>query len=154
MKRLKKINCFVIMISLVIIYLVCLTGCSSNVSNTEIKYNSSNMSGIKNMKIYMNEDKELKMNGTYSMKSGKATIYVKANNICDVLYSKNLTNGSNKKIDINIDDLKGYKNLVITLEAAKAKNIKIDLQSEQKLAKDEEIPKVKERNAKEAKKLC
>lgn len=139
MKKLKSMNCVVIVFVLSICSL--LIGCSVAINDTKVNISFSEFTGTKQKEFNLNSnDNSLNMSGNISISSGTVDLYVKVKETEEVLYSHTVNKSDSGDINIDILDLKENKNLLFILEAKSAKNFKINLTSQQKLVLDKETP--------------
>ncbi len=124
----------------IFLLLIC-TGCGSNKSHTSIKYSFSDFNGVETKEISIDpEENHLRINGKISLTSGKVRLFVKVKDSNKVLYSEEFTSDKNKSVDIRVDNLGENKDFIIGMVADEAKNLKLDLISEQNLVRTPEIP--------------
>ncbi len=116
-------------------------GCATHKSDTTIKYSFSDFNGVETKDIFLDpEENHLDINGEISMSSGKVRLFVKVKDSGKVLYSEEFTSDKNKSVDIGIDNLGGNKDFILGMVADEAKNLELDLFSEQNLVGTPEIP--------------
>ena len=140
--RKKRCNLFLMLIAIGGCFLILLTGCKPiHAYNTSVQMSSSEFDGIKTKDICLNADEnQLNFSGTITMSDGKVRLYVSVKDTGEELYSQEYSVDSNGKVNIDIEDLGKTKDLVLGLDAAHAKNFKLDLTSKQKLIRDPEKP--------------
>ena len=116
-------------------------GCTTNKSDTSIMYSFSDFNGVETKNIFLDpEENHLNINGKISLSSGKVRLFVKVKDSGKVLYSEEFTSDKNKAVNIGIDNLGGNKDFILGMVAEEAKNLELDLSSEQNLVRTPEIP--------------
>ncbi|WP_455718943.1 hypothetical protein [Anaerosporobacter sp.] len=128
---------------IILLSMLYLCSCSSNISESIIQIKLSEFSGEKQKNIELNDDEiQLNLDGTISLSSGSVQLYLLGEDTNEILYSKVFTTSDNGEVSIDVTDLKGNLRIILGLKSDKAKDFSLDLTSKQKLVKDKEKPEV------------
>ncbi len=117
--------------------LMIFAGCSYSYNTETMKFSYSGFDGTETKDITLNPDeKNLNLSGTINMKTGKAELTLKAKNTAEVLFSKEYTAESCGDVAINLNDLKGNRELLFELKCEKVKNFNLELNSQNRMSTD------------------
>ncbi len=116
-----------------------LTGCKASISNSTIDISASDLTGVKEKEIHLNDGiNELSMDGKISLKSGSVELYIKSIDTDKILFSETYNADDSGNISIDMDDLDSNIDLVLGINSSNAKNFSLHLESQQKLVRDKE----------------
>jgi hypothetical protein len=102
-----------------------------------MKFSYSSFDGTETKDITLNPDeKNLDLNGSISLKSGKAKLSVKGKDTGVELFSREYTAENCGDVAISLHDLKGNRNLQLELKCEKVEDFNLELNSQNRMSTD------------------